>query len=320
VNDRRRSSIPTIAAFDVGGTRIKAGIVHNVSVPLLKTATMDGDLQANEAFARIVALGRQLLEQHDVTAIGICIRGIVDSQSGVLLEVNGPLSGLNGQPLVQMLANEFGYPTVMENDARMYALGEWLYGAGQGYQNMVCITLGTGVGSGVVLGGHLLRGSRHVAGILGGHLTVEADGPLCTCGNAGCLEALIGTSALIRRVTKALATGRPSLLRAEPLTPRLIFEAAAAGDLLAQEVVQYFAEKLGVGIVTMIHAYDPDIVVLGGGLARSSVLFLPMVQAYVNEHAWTIPRGRVPIIPATLDDSAALLGIAAFARDEISLL
>lgn len=321
MHDRHLSSCSTIAAFDVGGTRIKAGIVRNASVSLLQTASMDGNLRADEAFARIVTLGRQLLrEQRAITAIGVCIRGIVDSQAGVLLDVNGPLSSLRGQPLAQMLTEELGYPTVIENDARMYALGEWRYGAGQGHQNMVCITLGTGVGSGVVLGGHLLRGPRHVTGILAGHLTVQADGPPCTCGNTGCLEALIGKSALIERVSQALATGRPSLLRDGPLTPRQIFEAAATGDLLAREVVQDFAEKLGAGIVAMIHAYDPDVVVLGGGIARSSALFLPMVQTYVDAHAWTIPRGRVLLMPAALGDTAALLGIVAFAHGASPLL
>ena len=191
--------------------------------------------------------------------------------------------------------------------------GEWAHGAGRGSCNMVCLTLGTGIGSGVVMGGRVLRGPRGVAGILAGHLTVQVDGPRCICGNLGCLEALIGTGGLIRAAGLALATGRPSALRDGPLDPVRIF-AAAAGDAPAREVVRDFARRLGAGVVTMIHACDPDVVVPGGGMARAAPQFLPAVQAYVDAHDWTTPLGRVRVVPAALGDEAALVGMAKLAR------
>jgi glucokinase len=197
----------------------------------------------------------------------------------------------------------------------MYALGEWHHGAGRGRDNIVCLTLGTGVGSGVIVGGRLLRGPRGVGGILAGHVGVQIDEPACTCGNVGCLEALIGTAGFLRLADEALARDRaPSALRQTPLTAQRIFEAAAAGEAPARALAQRFATYLGAGIVTAIHAYDPDVVVLGGGVMHSFAPFLPDVQAYVDAHAWTVPRGRVRIVPAALGDAAALIGVAALTQ------
>ncbi|MBE3561503.1 MAG: ROK family protein, partial [Ktedonobacteraceae bacterium] len=142
----------------------------------------------------------------------------------------------------------------------------------------------------------------------------------CECGNIGCLEALIGTHALQQSWYDLKSTERSTMLTTSTPTPQQIFEAAAAGEPLATAVVQRFARYLGAGIVTMIHAYDPDVVVLGGGIMHSYKQFLPPVQAYVNEHAWTIPRGRVRIVPAALGDAAALIGIAVLACQPAPLL
>ena len=276
--------MPAVLAFDLGGTRIKAGIIRGATVSsLLIEATNDGRDSA-DVLAGLLRLGRRLGDEHDVAAVGLSVKGIVDAQRGVILDVKERLAGLIGRPLAVIVARELGRPVVIENDARMYALGEWRHGAGRGRDNMVCLTLGTGVGSGVIVGGHLLRGPRGVGGILAGHVAVQIDGPVCTCGNVGCLEA------------------------------QRIFEAAAAGDAPAQALAQRFATYLGAGIVTAIHAYDPDVVVLGGGVMHSFAPFLPDVQAYVDAHAWTVPRGRVRVVPAALGDAAALIGVAALTQ------
>src|SRR5437764_5219272 len=225
-------SMPAILAFDLGGTRIKAGIVWGATVSsLLIEATNDGQDGA-DVLAGLLRLGRRLGDEHDVAAVGLSVKGIVDAQRGVILDVKERLAGLIGRPLAVIVARELGRPVVVENDARMYALGEWRHGAGRGRDNMVCLTLGTGVGSGVIVGGHLLRGPRGVGGILAGHVAVQIDGPVCTCGNVGCLGALIGTGWFLRLADEALARDpAPSALRHAPLTSQQrIFEAAAAGD------------------------------------------------------------------------------------------
>jgi glucokinase len=309
-----QSPAPAILAFDIGGTRIKAGFVQGAAVSSLTTAPTKADGEGGDVLDTVVRVGRQLMGHQDVACVGLSVKGVVDPTRGVLLDVNEALMDWIGHPLAEIIARELGRPTYMENDARMYTLGELLHGAGRGCQNMVCLTLGTGVGCGVVLDGRVLRGPRGTASILAGHVTIQIDGRHCTCGGIGCLEAYIGTGGLIRSAEEWLASGRLSILRDERLDPRAIFAAAASGDEVAHDVMQTYARHLGAGVVTMIHAYDPDIVVLGGGMAHASGQFLPTVQAYADAHAWTVPRGRVRVVPAVLGDAAALVGASELAR------
>jgi glucokinase len=307
----------TVLAFDVGGTRVKAALVADGRLlsPVVTTESCcDG--AGDDLLARVVALGRELTTATRAEAVGVSIRGVVDTHAGVLVDVNPPLTALIGKPLGDHLARELGAPAVLDNDARMHALGELHYGLARSAENLVCVTLGTGVGTGVIVGRRLLRGRRGVGGILGGHFTVDVDGPRCGCGNTGCLETLIGAPAFTAGVDVALRAGRGSVLR-EALSPERIFAAADAGDALAADAVARFTQVLGCGVVNMIHAYDPDIVVIGGGLSRSSRSFLPQVRAYVNEHAWTQPRGRVPVEVSELGDGAALLGAAVLAAQAV---
>jgi glucokinase len=249
-----------------------------------------------------------------VSAVGVSIKGVVEPMHGTLLDVNEVLMPWIGRPFGEIIRDRLGLPTHVENDARMFALGESAYGAARGHQNAVCLTLGTGVGCGVILDGRPLQSGRGTAGILGGHVIVQVGGRPCTCGGAGCLEAYIGTEGILQTAREAMDRGRSSALRQEALTPKAIFEAAAAGDSAAEDVVQQFATYLGAGIVTLIHVFDPDVVVVGGGIAHASSQFLPDVQTYVDSYAWTLPRARVRVIPAVLGDAAALVGAAELAR------
>jgi glucokinase len=305
----------TVLAFDIGGTRIKAGLVTEGQVSSLATIATE-ERSATAVLARIVALGREVAGDQPVDAVGVSVRGVVDPETGALIDVNPPLACLAGQPLQTILASEFEVPAQAENDARMYALGELRHGAGRAAANMVCLTLGTGIGLGVALCRRMLRGARGVSGILGGHFTIDLNGSRCGCGNVGCLETLIGGNALVRHATEQLRAGESSTLVADRLDPRAIFASAAAGDPVARQTVGRFTAALGSGVVTMIHAYDPDVVVLGGGLSASAEQFLPQLRAYVGEHAWTHPRGRVQLVVSELGDAAALVGAAELATDD----
>lgn len=293
-------------------------MMQEADLSSLRVIAKDECYSTGDVLRDMLRMGHQLRADTPIVATGVSIRGIVDP-SGVLLDVNGPLAHLIGHSLAHPFIEEFGCPVSVENDARMYALGELVAGAGQGYQNMLCLTLGTGVGCSVALHRRILRGTRGVSGILGGHITIQVNGPLCTCGNIGCLEALIGTFALRQAIQDALATGKPSSLRNVSGEPHHLFTEAANGDELAEELVARFATHLGAGIVSLIHAYDPDVVILGGGMMQSSAQFLPQVQEYVDTHAWTIPRRRVRVLPAQLADAAALIGITAFIHDNTLL-
>jgi glucokinase len=269
----------------------------------------------------ITRIGQYLRKEHTIQAVGMSIKGIVDAQQGTIVEVKEALSEIVDQPIAEQLAKTFNLPVVLENDARMYALGELLYGAGQSAENFVCLTLGTGVGCAVAINRCILRGAYGLAGILGGHISVQADGPPCNCGNRGCLEAFIGTTALVEAAKQYIVIySQSQLAHTQPLTPYAIFHAAANGDEPAQILVQRFTHYLSVGIVSLIHAYGPDIVVLGGGIMGASSQILLPVQRYVAQHCWTQLAQRVRITAATLGDTAALLGVASLAENGADLL
>lgn len=303
-----------VLAFDVGGTRIKAGLVRGPEILTRHVETLDANDPAPDLARILVKIGEQVRGNVAVQAVGISLKGLVDPWQGVLLDVNDVWAHLVGRPLAQMLSEAFGLPVFVENDARMYTTGELLYGAGRDADNLLCLTLGTGIGSGVAFQRRVLRGPRGVSGILGGHITVQVDGPRCTCGNLGCLEAFIGTAPLVYKAAELALAQHGTAPAPALLTPHAIFAAAREGDPVACEVVAYFTRNLSAGVVTLIHAYDPDLVVLGGGIAEASAQFIPALQSYIDEHAWTLPRGRVRVAMAELGDTAALLGIAALAR------
>lgn len=307
------SQSPVVLALDLGGTRVKAGLVQDDHVSALTITSIPLGATAAALVAFLEDLCQRLLSAESVSAIGVCVKGIVDGQQGVIRSVNEVYTSLIDYPLGSSLHTRFGMPIIIENDARMYALGELVAGAGKTAQNMVCLTLGTGIGSGVAINRQVLRGERGMAGIFGGHLTVQVDGPWCSCGNRGCLETLIGTTALRHQAELACQRG-PTSLRSGPLTPRHIFQHAAWGDLAAQQIVAHFTQGLSAGIISLIHAYDTDIVVIGGGISGAADQFLPQVRATVAEQAWTFPKGRVRIDLAALGNSAALIGVAALTR------
>ncbi len=247
-----RSPTTVVLVFDVGGTRLKAGLVGPDGIG--PTAVVPTDVSSADALIeQIVALGEQLLH------------------------------------------------------------GERPHGAGRGVENLVCLTLGTGIGVGVVTEGRLLRGGRGALGALAGHITVDVDGPPCTCGSVGCLEALIGSHGLIADARTRARDHPGSRLATEGLDPEAIFSAAADGDAAAFATVERFTHVLACGVVSLIHVYDPDLFVVGGGLAASAPQFLEQVQQFVDEHAWTQPKGRVRLALSTLGDTAALLGAAELA-------
>ncbi len=319
--DVREPFSSAILAFDIGGTRIKAGVIQGEKVQVLHIVPLHPE-QGMQAIAdQLYQIGTALRQSFVVQAIGISIKGIVDARRGMIMDVNEALSDLIGRSFSDLLALRFNLPVFMENDARMYALGELLYGVGRDATNMLCLTLGTGVGCGVVINGELLRGPRGLAGILGGHITIQVDGPLCSCGNIGCLESFIGTAALLRTVGAGRQSYPASVLHREAqVTPSHIFIAAERHDPLACQIVESFSRYLSAGVVSLIHAYDPDIVVVGGGISGAADRFLPDVQRYVDEHVWTLPGVQIPIVQAQLGDAAALIGVAVLARQQVALM
>jgi len=302
-------------AIDLGGTRIKVGIVRdNVVVRQRIVPTEEG-----EGFACIVqtmtAVGDALVREVPVGAIGLSLPAIVDVEHGTVVDIRKGLFGLIGFPLAAALQDHFGVPVALENDARLYGLGELIAGAARGVENMVCLTLGTGVGCCVVRDGRIMRGRHGTGGILGGHITIETFGPICTCGNIGCVEELCRSGALVSAMAERLADHPEHSLHAvRPLTPEGVVAAASRGDAVANDALAFYTRHLAAAVVSYIHAHDPDLVVLGGGIMNAAAHLLPPIQEYVDAHAWTIPPRHIPVRAAALGDQAALIGAAVLAR------
>lgn len=203
------------------------------------------------------------------------------------------------------------------NDARMALLGEWQHGAGKGCSDLVMVTLGTGIGSAVLIGGELLIGKHFQAGNLGGHFVVNHKGTVCTCGNVGCVEAEASTWRLPSLLEEHPNFYESSMRNEEVLDFRALFHHAGNNDRVAKEVLEHCLSAWAAGIISMIHAFDPELIILSGGIMKSAPVILPVLQEKVNKLAWT-PWGKVKLVEARFPDSAALYGADYLVRSSIN--
>ncbi len=305
--------MPTLC-IDFGGTEIKLGILDGPRI--LATAARsnsgtDADLrEVREALDEL----RRSAGRSDLTAAGIALPGVVDRAGGSLVASHDKYDYAHGRDLRQWAAESFGVPAVVENDARAALVGESTYGVAAGARDAVLVTLGTGIGTAALIDGHLLRGAHDHAGILGGHVTVDLDGPLCNCGNVGCAEAVASTWALQRDVASDPA------LAASPLGERASRGRIGLRDLVETRdapapgaLFDRYLRAWGATIVTLCHAYDPDIVIVSGGVMRSADAILPPLADYVDAHLWSSSHRPVLVTPATPEYSV-LLGLSALAE------
>nr|MBA3443115.1 ROK family protein [Pyrinomonadaceae bacterium] len=212
---------------------------------------------------------------------------------------------------------------VVDNDANTGALGEICYGAARGARNIVYLTVSTGIGGGIVIDGEIYHGSHSFAGECG-HMTLVPDGPLCSCGKRGCLEALCSGTAIARQAALAVGTGTNSrsvnvLLemaggKPENITAKLVFEAARAGDELALSLVDKVCDYLGLAVANLINLFDPEMVVIGGGVAKAGRLLFDPLNHEIEKHVMAFHANRVKCVPAALGDDSVLLGAVALAN------
>jgi glucokinase len=309
-----------VLAIDIGGTKLAAGIVDAGGTVL---ARGEAPTQAAQGPAgvleRVIRLAREVLGKPGVRAdairrIGIGCAGPVDRRAGLIL--NPPnLPGWTRVPLVEHIQKALGLPAVLENDANAGALGEFRYGAGKGASSLVYLTVSTGIGGGIILDGKLWHGLKDGAGEVG-HMTIVPDGPLCGCGNRGCLEALASGPSIARRAREALGAGRASRLsQAGEFTAADVVRLAQEGDAVAAEVwrdtVQYLA--LGVGAVVTIVA--PERVVIGGGVTQAGDFLFEPLRREVRQRVKLVAVESVPILPAALGPDVGILGAAAVALE-----
>lgn len=304
-----RLTAPALAA-DVGGTRIKAGVVHREQVVARRTL----DARAGEGLVSRLPAMRAVLEEvaHDAgtvpdrcAGVFLAMPGLIDVAAARVVSVKEKYADAPAVDLRGWAAKLWGLPLRVENDARAALIGEWRAGAGRGATDLVMVTLGTGIGTAVLTGGQLLRGPDGTAGNLGGHLTVEVDGRTCSCGNVGCAEAEASQSVLAELARAQPEFADSPLADVHPLDYRAVFEWADAGEPVASALARRSLAVWAALAVSLVHAYDPERVVVGGGIARDPRVVAAMREAVV--HRTWVARTPPDVVPSTLRDDAALV-------------
>lgn len=312
--------------IDIGGTAIKIAVLWNDG-RVVRSDRIPTEVAAGPepALRRIVACVESLLAAEsmrpaEMRAIGIDSAGIVDTARNLVLDAPN-LRGWQGYPLAAGIGEHFGVPAFLENDVNAMAFGEYSCGAGRGVRSLVCLTLGTGVGGGIVLDGRLVRGAHGAAGEIG-HMSLDRNGPRCACRSYGCLERYVGAQYLVARAVEFLARdARPSRLRdiaPGQMHARDVGEAAAAGDTIAREVLEETGRWLGVGLANVVNILDPDVIVIGGGVSRAGAPLFAAARQMVRERAMSVPAAAVQIVPAALGDDAAVVGAALLAQARLA--
>ena len=308
-----------VVAVDLGGTNIRAALCEDNGLICKRTRQPTCPEQGVEAvIARLVESVQAVLPgpaEGEAIAIGVASPGPLDPYTGtVLYAANLRWSDV---PLRDLLNQRLGLPICVGNDANLAALGEQKYGAGRGVRDMAYVTISTGIGAGVILDDRLILGHRGMATEIG-HMVMDCDGPLDPAGVPGSLEGYAAGPAIARIAQEQLAAGRPSLMRdlvgsnIGALTAREVVEAAERGDPLAREVIARVARIIGLGLVNLLHLFDPALIVIGGSVGLASDFLLDVARETIQRHAMPPYRG-VPLVRAHLGDDSGLLGAAALA-------
>ena len=308
-------------AIDLGGTLIKIGLLKEGQLVDRKEVVAQPASGLKPQLLELEQVIDQLLlinhlQNKDVLGIGFSFAGLVDSLENRILSTNQKYDDGPEIDLVGWAKEKWNWPLFALNDARMALLGEWQHGTGQGSSDLVMVTLGTGIGSAVMIGGELLLGKHFQAGNLGGHFVVNHKGTVCTCGNIGCMEAEASTWRLPSLLKEHPAFAESAIKDEEVLDFRALFHHAGNHDRVAKEVLDHCLSAWAAGIITMIHAFDPEMIIISGGIMKSSSVILPALQKKVNQLAWT-PWGIVKIVEAKYSDSAALYGADYLVRSSV---
>jgi glucokinase len=314
---------PFYLGIDLGGTNIKSGVVDGEGRPVSAISVETQAEQGPEVgLDNLAEAGRRAVEASGVpwdqiAGVGLGSPGTMDLPSGMLLEPPN-LPGWDNLPIRQLLSERLKKPAVLQNDANAAAFGEYWTGAGKDAHSLVMFTLGTGIGCGIVIDGHILEG-QHSTGAECGHLIIQMENArLCSCGQYGHLEAYASATALVKRAFEALeqsdAASRLRELDPQAMTSRAIAEAAATGDTLAHRLMRETAYYLAVGAVCLMHTIDPDLVLFGGGMINAGESLLEDIRHNVRRLAFPVPAAKTRIEFARLGEEAGFIGAAGWAR------
>jgi len=312
--------------INVGGTSIKLGLVccDNWSI-VARTVVQGKDYDTADGFFKSIPEAIHYLyteagvRKKQVLGIGIGLPGCVDSVRGIVKDLTN-LPHWRGEVTVKKtLESLLGIPTYIDNDVNLMSLAELIRGAGKGCRNMLCVTLGTGVGGGVIIDGKLYRGSTLSAGEIG-HITLFKDGEKCNCGNQGCLERYVGNVAIVNRTAQAIkeSTLNKSILLKNidtdisKLTPKIISQSAYQGDELSKYIWQETGTYIGIVFAAMVNVLNPDKIVVGGGVAQAGDILFDAIRKTIDERAMPVPAERVELVAAMLGEDAGIYGSAIY--------
>ena len=326
-------ALPLVVGVDLGGTQIRTAVLRGAEL-LSRIAWLTDEYPGPERtipriYEGIVqALDEARITLHDVAGIGIGAPGPLNGRTGVIFDPPN-LHGWRNVPLRALLEEHFSMvkqhmiPVFVENDANAAALGEYMFGAGRGYRELVYLTISTGIGGGIIVDGKIVQGTSGTAGELG-HMTIDWHGERCICGNIGCLEYLASGTAIARRANQAIAAGQGSelLTFAHSLQQQTggqnihvsastVAEAAQAGISLAEKIIAEAAEAIGVGLVNIAHIFNPEVIILGGGVTLIGSLLMEPALRIFQERTMQIPRNAARIVLAQLGTDVGLVGAGA---------
>ena len=314
-----------VISVDLGGTQLRVALFSIGGQMVARHAEPSRAHEGVEPLVSRIVQGVRLMGEKagwdNVASVGLSVPGPVDPRRGMILWAPN-LPGWCDVPLGELLSRAVGKPVFLGNDANLAALAEQRFGAGQGNADVVYITVSTGVGGGIISDGRLIVG-RGGLGAEVGHITVEAHGPVCNCGNTGCLEALASGTAIARQARELVAAGAPTRIRTlvdgdlARISAKVVHDAAQEGDAIARDLFRKAGMYLGVGIVNLLYLFNPSVFVMGGGVAKSwDLLYAPM-QATIQQRIKEVYWRHCSIVPAVLGDDVSLMGAATLAADGI---
>jgi glucokinase len=319
-----------ILGVDLGGSKILAAVVDPRGRMVSSHESVTPATKGREAVIQcIVDSARGALEQahvamSEISAVGIGAAGISNPEAGILF-TSPNLPGLREVLLGDIIQEELGKKTFIINDANAAALGEFYYGAARGARNFIYITISTGIGGGIVIDGKIYTGAIGIAGEVG-HMTIDDDGPVCNCGNRGCWETLASGTALGREAKLRISEGvKTSILEyaggnIENVTPQVIHSAAEKGDRLAKELIVRTGYYVGVGLASLINIFNPELIVIGGGLSNIGDMLLEPALKTAEKRAYKEAFQAVRFASAELGGNSGAIGAATFALQEMKRL
>jgi glucokinase len=312
-----------VIGIDIGGTNIKMGavdysgkILKSIKTPTEAQRGVEALLERLRIYIGELTSG---LPECRLKAVGVGIPGAVLIREGIVTQAPN-IPSLGGLPVRQMLQERVQVPCFLENDANAIALGEFWQGAGRGYKHVCCLTLGTGTGGGVIIEGELLHGADGMAAELG-HIAVQADGAPCNCGSRGCLETFASANGIHRILSNQLVMQSRSSLKQIPfenLTPEIKYDHAKKGDPVANSVLEIAGVGLGIGLASLVNIFNPEVVVIGGGIAASWDVLMSYALETMKRRAFRQMAARVKVVPAELGNDAGIYGSAYVAWQSIS--